>query len=109
MIKESKFSTAGSSSLNIIRNKDFDVNFLSFYSRIVISATVYGLAYMEGGVSMSLTNTTIVILGGSSGIGLATAKAAQVEGARVIITGRSAQRLQAAQAELGNAARTVVL
>src|SRR5262245_53541149 len=58
---------------------------------------------------MSLTNTTVVILGGSSGIGLATAKAAQAEGAQVIITGRSAQRLQAAQAELGSAARTVVL
>ncbi len=58
---------------------------------------------------MSLTNTTVVILGGSSGIGLATAKAARAEGARVIITGRSAQRLQAARAELGNVARTVVL
>jgi NAD(P)-dependent dehydrogenase (short-subunit alcohol dehydrogenase family) len=56
-----------------------------------------------------LINTTVVILGGSSGIGLATAKAAQAEGARVIITGRSAQRLQAARGELGNVARTVVL
>ena len=58
---------------------------------------------------MSLANATIVILGGSSGIGLATAKAARAEGAQVIITGRSAQRLQSARAELGNAARTVVL
>ena len=58
---------------------------------------------------MSLKNTTVVILGGSSGIGLATAKAAQAEGARVIIAGRSAQRLQTARAELGSAARTVVL
>ncbi len=38
---------------------------------------------------MSLINTTVVILGGSSGMGLATAKAAQAEGARVVITGRS--------------------
>ncbi|HJY81715.1 MAG TPA: SDR family oxidoreductase [Candidatus Binatia bacterium] len=58
---------------------------------------------------MSLKNTTVVILGGSSGIGLATAKAAQTEGARVIITGRSAQRLQTARAELGDAVRTVAL
>jgi NAD(P)-dependent dehydrogenase (short-subunit alcohol dehydrogenase family) len=58
---------------------------------------------------MSLKNTTVVILGGSSGIGLATAKAARAEGARVIITGRSAQRLQTARAELGETVRTVTL
>ena len=58
---------------------------------------------------MFLKNTTVVILGGSSGIGLATAKAAQTEGARVIITGRSAQRLQTAQTALGGTARTVAL
>lgn len=51
---------------------------------------------------MSLLNTTVVILGGSSGIGLATAKAAQTEGAQVIITGRSTEKLRAAQAELGH-------
>jgi NAD(P)-dependent dehydrogenase (short-subunit alcohol dehydrogenase family) len=58
---------------------------------------------------MSLKNATVVILGGSSGIGLATAKAARAEGAQVIITGRSAQRLQTARAELGDAVRTVAL
>lgn len=58
---------------------------------------------------MSLKNATVVILGGSSGIGLATAKAARAEGAQVIITGRSAQRLQTAHAELGDAVRTVAL
>jgi NAD(P)-dependent dehydrogenase (short-subunit alcohol dehydrogenase family) len=58
---------------------------------------------------MSLKNTTVVVLGGSSGIGLATAKAARAEGAHVVITGRSAERLQMAQAELGDAVRTVVL
>src|SRR5579863_8698337 len=57
----------------------------------------------------SLADKTVVILGGSSGIGLATAKAAQAEGARVIVTGRSRDRLQAAQAELGSGARTVAL
>lgn len=58
---------------------------------------------------MSLANATVVILGGSSGIGLATAKAARAEGAQVTITGRSAQRLQTARADLGEAVRTVVL
>src|SRR6516162_557870 len=58
---------------------------------------------------MSLKNATVVVLGGSSGIGLATAKAARTEGARVIIAGRSEQRLLKAGAELGDAVRTVVL
>ena len=58
---------------------------------------------------MSLENKAVVVLGGSTGIGLATAKAAQAEGARVIITGRSEQKLQAAQVELGDAVSTTVL
>lgn len=58
---------------------------------------------------ISLQNATVVVLGGSSGIGLATAQGAQAQGARVIITGRSAEKLRAAQAVLGNSARTVVL
>src|SRR3984893_480620 len=58
---------------------------------------------------MSLAHSTVVILGGSSGIGLATAKAAKAEGARVVVTGRSADRLKAAQALLGAEARTVAL
>jgi NAD(P)-dependent dehydrogenase (short-subunit alcohol dehydrogenase family) len=57
----------------------------------------------------SLSHNTVVILGGTSGIGLATAKAAQAEGARVIVTGRSRERLEAAQSVLGNGARTVAL
>ena len=58
---------------------------------------------------MPLKDTTVVILGGSSGIGLATAKAARAEGALVIITGRSAQRLQKARADLGDGVRAVAL
>lgn len=58
---------------------------------------------------LSLKNTTVVVLGGSSGIGLATAQAAQAEGAQVLITGRSAERLQAAQTALGGKARTAQL
>jgi len=58
---------------------------------------------------MSLAHGTVVILGGSSDIGLATAKAAKAEGARVVVTGRSADRLKSAQALLGADARTIVL
>jgi len=56
-----------------------------------------------------LAHKTVVVLGGTSGIGLATAKAAQGEDARVIVTGRSRERLTAAQAKLGSGARTVAL
>ena len=58
---------------------------------------------------MSLANQTIVVLGGSSGIGLATAAAASVQGAKVVITGRSSERLAAAGASLNAAVRTVEL
>ena len=58
---------------------------------------------------MTLKNSLVVILGGSTGIGLATARAAKAEGAQVIVTGRSTEKLQRAQAELGSDARTVVL
>ena len=58
---------------------------------------------------MSLINKMVVILGGSSGMGLATAKAAKAHGARVVIAGRSRERLQAARAVLGDEVRTVAL
>lgn len=44
---------------------------------------------------------TVLVTGGSSGIGLAAAKAYATEGARVVITGRDEQALARAQAELG--------
>ncbi len=46
-------------------------------------------------------NKTILITGASSGIGLAGAKRLVAEGAKVIITGRTPSRLQAAAEELG--------
>jgi NAD(P)-dependent dehydrogenase (short-subunit alcohol dehydrogenase family) len=57
----------------------------------------------------SLEGASVVVIGGSSGIGLATAKAALAEGARVAITGRSADRLEAAEGQLGKRARAVAL
>ncbi len=58
---------------------------------------------------MLLSDSKVVILGGSTGIGFATAKAASAEGARVTIAGRSPEKLKAAQAALGNRIETVVL
>ncbi len=46
---------------------------------------------------MELKGKSVVIVGGSSGLGLATAKAAIIKGAKVTITGRSQERLDEAQ------------
>jgi NAD(P)-dependent dehydrogenase (short-subunit alcohol dehydrogenase family) len=54
---------------------------------------------------MSLMDQTVVVIGGSSGIGLATAKAAADEGAHVVITGRSRDRLQSARTQIGREVR----
>jgi NAD(P)-dependent dehydrogenase (short-subunit alcohol dehydrogenase family) len=55
---------------------------------------------------MSLANQTIVIIGASSGIGLATARAAVSQGARVVLVARNADKLEAAARDLGG--QTVV-
>jgi NAD(P)-dependent dehydrogenase (short-subunit alcohol dehydrogenase family) len=50
-----------------------------------------------------MTQEHIVVVGGSAGIGLATARLLLAQGARVTITGRSAQRLEAAGKSLTGA------
>jgi NAD(P)-dependent dehydrogenase (short-subunit alcohol dehydrogenase family) len=57
--------------------------------RIIISA----MGKLDGKIAL--------ITGGSTGIGLATAKLFQEEGAQVILTGRNAEAIAAAQKELG--------
>lgn len=51
---------------------------------------------------MRFRNKVVVVLGGNSGIGLASAKAFAREGARVVITGRNAATLEAARHDIGD-------
>jgi NAD(P)-dependent dehydrogenase (short-subunit alcohol dehydrogenase family) len=48
-----------------------------------------------------LLGQTVVVIGGSAGIGLETARRARAEGADVILTGRNPERLQHAAQEVG--------
>lgn len=51
----------------------------------------------------ALRGQTVVVLGGSSGIGLETARCARAEGADVVLTGRDSERLRQAAADVGAA------
>jgi NAD(P)-dependent dehydrogenase (short-subunit alcohol dehydrogenase family) len=48
-----------------------------------------------------LAGQTVVVIGGTSGIGLETARRARTEGAEVILTARNAERLERTAAEIG--------
>ena len=58
---------------------------------------------------MSFEGQNVVIMGGSSGIGEATARSFAAAGAHVIITGRSKQRLDAAAQRIGHPVQTYQL
>jgi uncharacterized protein YbjT (DUF2867 family) len=47
-----------------------------------------------------LLGQTVLVIGGSAGIGFETARRAHAEGAKVILTGRNAERLQHAAGEV---------
>ena len=47
-----------------------------------------------------LLGQTVVVIGGSAGIGFETARRARAEGAKVILTGRNAERLEHAASEI---------
>jgi NAD(P)-dependent dehydrogenase (short-subunit alcohol dehydrogenase family) len=51
-----------------------------------------------------LVDSTVIVVGGTSGIGLATAEAAAAEGARVVVTGRDEGRARSAGTRLGDPA-----
>lgn len=57
---------------------------------------------------MQLNNRNVVIIGGSSGIGFATAELAQARGAIVTITGRNSAKLDRAAKVLGNISTAIV-
>ncbi len=48
-----------------------------------------------------LRGQTVVLIGGSAGIGLATARRARSEGAEVVLTGRDSRRLERAARDVG--------
>lgn len=58
---------------------------------------------------MELDGKKVVIIGGSSGTGLGTAKVAAANGAQVVIASRSQEKLAAAKAEIGGAVETKVV
>jgi len=61
------------------------------------SATTPGCTRREP----ELVGQTVVVIGGSAGIGLETARRSRAEGADIILTGRNPQRLEQAARELG--------
>jgi NAD(P)-dependent dehydrogenase (short-subunit alcohol dehydrogenase family) len=56
---------------------------------------------VTGSREPELAGQTVVLIGGSAGIGLETARRARAEGAEVVITGRDPDRLHGAAEELG--------
>jgi NAD(P)-dependent dehydrogenase (short-subunit alcohol dehydrogenase family) len=60
-------------------------------------------------MARSLTGTRVLVLGGSSGIGLATARAAAAGGAKVTIASRSSEKVNAAVAQLGSGSNGAAL
>jgi NAD(P)-dependent dehydrogenase (short-subunit alcohol dehydrogenase family) len=57
----------------------------------------------------SMESKKVVVIGGSSGIGLATAKGAVALGAEVIIAARTPERLERARQEIGHSVETARL
>ena len=59
-------------------------------------------------MDLDLRDRVVIVTGGARGLGRATADCLVAEGARVVVSGRSAESLEAAARDLGDAAVTVV-
>lgn len=59
-------------------------------------------------MTLRFAGKTVLVTGGNSGIGLATAQAFAAEGAKLIITGRNADALEVAQRTLGADAIAII-
>jgi len=57
--------------------------------------------------STQLNGKSVVVIGGSSGIGLAVAMQARVQGARMLLVGRSADKLKLAADQVGEGTETL--
>ena len=57
---------------------------------------------------MRLADKSLIIIGGTTGIGLSAAKAFVAEGARIVIVGRKPESVEAAQRDIGETARALV-
>lgn len=60
-------------------------------------------------MDLSLANSAYIVTGGTSGLGLATAQALISEGARVLVSSRSQEKVDAAVAELGDGSHGIAL
>ena len=62
-------------------------------------STASAASFIQG--EPRLLGQTVVVIGGSAGIGLETGRRARAEGAKLILTGRNQERLEHAARELG--------
>src|SRR5208282_6601030 len=67
-------------------------------SGVTMTSTTFPVADQR---EPELAGQTVVVIGGSAGIGLETARRARADGAEVILTGRNAEHLKQASADVG--------
>src|SRR5215468_7570104 len=90
----------------------FDVHELGSMIAPRLATTISGSCervpvFTLGGEMKRLEGKVAVVTGGNSGIGLATAKRLQEEGARVVISGRNQKTLDEAVKTIGNGVLSV--